>query len=385
MKRALVSGLLIIVILSVISSGYSENYDQYTIDSSFSNYTEIFSFDKGDIFYLDPFGIVLKWERKGELVATINSEDFPYLNDHVGIIPIDNDHYGILMKEDRSVWTQGERRDRIEYWSLSGQAMELIWACEGDDLYSIYCDNGFLIYRTGEYAVLYDIHAREIWRGNLCEEKEYRPYRLRMRSEDDWACMLNDHNTTDSYNACVRVIDGQIAWKKEFEDFDYRTMNVLPLAEGWTIVAVSRNDGKYSPAKIYILDQLGDIYSEHEIASDWHLLTSIRLMFEVNDETALLYGSAVSNSQKIYLVWQLKFNMKSGNCQWDIRNCEYHGDYSPGLRAGTNTSIESSPVIVKLKAYDGSDAPTVYVPFERLPIITNHCFSVSCHKLKTLK
>lgn len=378
MKKVLVGGLLSIVILLVISSGYSENYEQYTVDALFSKNTEIFSFGNGDVFYLDPVGIVLTWERNGEFVATINSHDFQCLNHYVGIIPIDNEHYGILMKEDHSVWTPTGRRDRIEYWNLSGQTMELIWAYESDNLYSIYCDNGFLIYEAGKSAVLYDVHAQEIWRGNLCEEKEYRPYRLKMRSKDNWACLLNDHSTTDSYNACVRVINGQIAWKKEFNDFDYRTMSFLPLAGGWTIVAVSRNDGKYGPAKLYTLDQLGNIISNHEITSDWNLLSDIRLMFEVSDETALIYGSAVSNSQKIYLVWQLKFNTKSGNSLLDIRNCEYHGDYSPGLRAGTNTSIESLPVMVKLKAYDGSDAPTVYVPFERLPSVTNNYLSICC-------
>ena len=365
------------LVLLLIASGHSENYDQYKMQLPYPEDTESLPFDDGDTFYIEPGGKALHWERNGQIVATIENTKYQCLNHYVGIIRVDDEHYGILMKKDHSIPLHGEGTDRIEYWNWSEQKMEFIRSWEYDNCYTVCCDNGFLIYETGKDAILYDVHACELWRGKLSEEKEYRPYRLRMRSADDWICALNDHTTADSYNACVRVFNGQIVWRKRFEEYTHRTMCILPLADGWTAIAVSRNDGRYSPVKIYTLDTMGNIYSIHEITSNKKLLTSAALLFEAKDGTVLIYGKAVSNSQRTYLVWQLRFNTKSEACLWDTRNCEYHGDYSPGLRAGANTSTKELPVFVILKALDGSGAPKVLVPFDRLPKVDKQYLAIT--------
>ena len=379
MQRVFISVLSFFIVLSHITLGFAEDYDQYKMQLPYPEDTKILPFDNGNAIYIEPGGKALHWERNGQIVATISSAEYPCLNYYVGIVQIDDEHYGILMKEDHSIppHVHGDGSDRIEYWSWSEQSMELIHAWEYDNCYAVCCDNGFLIYETGKYAVLYDAHARESWRGNLSEEKEYLPYRLRMRSSDDWVCALNDHSISDSYNACVRVFNGQILWRKRFEEYNSRTLCMLPLADGRTAIAVSRNDGKYSPVMAYILDAKGNICSKYEITSNKKLLTSAALLFEAKDGTIQIYGKSVSNSQRIYLVWKLQLNAQSGDCVWDTRNCEYHGDYGPALRAGANTSTKELPVFVSLEALDSSDAPKVLVPFEALPVVTREHLSIS--------
>ena len=373
-KKILITILLVLVILQ-LTPGIAEKYDQYIILSHPRN-TEILSFKNGDTLYIESGGKAIYWERNEQNIAVITNKDYNCLNAADGIMQIDNGHYGLLMK-DNAFDLDGMRTDRIEYWIWSEQTMELIRVWENGDFYSAYCDDGFLVYEKGKLTVLYNTYACELWRGDLCEEKEYRPYRLRMRSSDDWVCALNDHSVNGPYNACVRVINGNIAWNKRFEEYPSRVMSILPLKDGRTVIAISRNDGKYSPARIFILDQKGNIISIFEVRSEMELLTSISLLLESKEDMVFIYGSAVSNSKKTYLIWKLCFNINSDFYSWDIRNCDYHGDYSPGLRAGGNSGIDDIPVFVKLKALDDSQAPTVFIPFEELPVITGHYLTLS--------
>ena len=367
----------------LIPSALAEKYDQYVIQQTYLDDIERIPYEDGeDTFYLESSGRNLRWKRNGETVGLINSENFPCLNWYTGVIRIDEGQFGILMiKDHRGTQIKGpdtdrnwKGPDRIEYWNWSGQTLELIRTWESDYYYTIYCDNGFLIYKQDHFAALYDHYAREIWHGSLGDGKEYLPYRLRMRSEDDWTCILNGQELAE---CCVRGVNGQIAWRRRFEDYSSRIMCALPLVDGWTIVTVSRNDGKYGPTKIYTLDPIGNIYSVQEITSDRKLLTSARLLFEAEDGVALIYGDAISHSRKIYLVWQLRFNVKNGTGQWNMRNCEYHEDYSPGFRAGTNTSTKEMPVSVMLEAMDDSNAPSVLVPFDILPHVNNSLLTLS--------
>ena len=365
-----VSIIISLIIIILFIPGLAENYDQYKILPHLESIT-VFSFYNGDTISFQSTERMQRWERDEQVVATLSQDDYSCLNYLVRVIQIDDKQYGILMKDTR------EELSRIEYWVWSEQTIELIRAWESKKCFSAYCDKGFLVFDSEDCTVLYDRYANELWRGNLSESNEYRPFTLKMRSADDWVCALNDHCTNEPYNACVRVIEGQIAWCRRFVDYDNRIIHMLPLLDGWTIVVLSRNDGQYGPIKIITLDQKGDIDSIDEISMDEGLLVSSSLLLEAEDGTILIYGRAVDLKQTTCLVWKLRYDAQSDSCIFDIRDGRYHGDYSPLLTIGNTGQIDETTVFVKLLTIDGSNAPSVLVPFEELPTVTEYSLNIT--------
>ncbi len=360
MKSAFAIFLLILLLFSAQS--LAESYDQYKVPTHLED-AIVFTFENGDTISFQAAEKCLLWEREGQAVAVVSQENYEYLNDTVRVIQLKNGQYGVLMRENAF----GESC-RIEYWIWAEQSMDKIGTWESKSF--AYCDKGFLLFDSENHILLYDCYANELWRGDFNEEKEYRPYLLRMRSIEDWICSLYIRNESGQHYACIRVVNGQIAWHRQFDSLESSIFRFLPLKDGWTVIALSRNDGKYSPIKILILDQKGNVHTEYEISSERKLLVEASLLLEADDGAVLIYGSAVSNRQKVYLVWKLQFYAQSGVCSWDVRNCEYHGDYSPGPTVGTTQQVHEAPVFVRLRPADGSNAPAVRIPFEKLPVVT---------------
>lgn len=367
MKSTFVMFLLMLLLFSAQS--FAESYDQYKVPKHLED-AMVFTFENGDTISFQVSEKYLLWERDGQTVAVASQENYEYLNDTVRVILLENGQYGVLMKED----VFGESC-RIEYWIWSEQSMDRIREWAGKSF--AYCDKGFLLFDSENYIVLYDCYANELWRGDFNEEKEYRPYLLRMRSTEDWICSLYIRNESGQHYACIRVVNGQIAWHRQFDSLESSIFRFLPLKDGWTVMALSRNDGKYSPIKILILDQKGNVHAEYEISSERKLLVNASLLLEADDGTLLIHGNAISNRQKVYLVWKLQIDVQSGASSWDVRNCEYHGDYSPGLSIGNTQQVHEAPVFVQLRPVDGSNAPAVRIPFEKLPVITEHYLKFS--------
>lgn len=368
MQRTISIILIFITVLFYISPGFAESYDQYQVPP-YLEFVSAVSFENGDTFYFAPSEKAFHWERNGQAIAVITHERYGCLYFNAGILRIDETGYGILMKSDIDAKAENGSR-RIEYWRWSEQGMELLRAWEGGEYFAAYCGLGFLVYEKGKGAALYDASANELWQGDLVEAEEFRrPFYLKMRSAEDWICAVNA--------TCIRVINGRIAWQRTFDEYSSRRLNLLPLADGWTVIALSRRDGQYGPVKIFTIDPEGKIDSTHEISSDKKLPTTAGFMFQSDDGAVLIYGETASNARKISFVWQLRFDKETGSFVWDIRDSEYHGNYEPVLVNENTGYIQSSRVFVKLTVYDGSLAPTVLVPFEELPEVTKHILTVS--------
>jgi len=368
MQRTISIILIFFMFFSCAGLGCAESYDQYQVPP-YLEFVSAVSFENGDTFYFAPSEKAFHWERNGQAIAVITHERYGCLYFNAGILRIDETGYGILMKSDIDAKAENGSR-RIEYWRWSEQGMELLRAWEGGEYFAAYCGLGFLVYEKGKGAALYDASANELWQGDLVEAEEFRrPFYLKMRSAEDWICAVNA--------TCIRVINGRIAWQRTFDGYSSRRLNLLPLADGWTVIALSRRDGQYGPVKIFTIDPEGKIDSTHEISSDKKLPTTAGFMFQSDDGAVLIYGETASNARKISFVWQLRFDKETGSFVWDIRDGEYHGNYEPVLVNENTGYIQSSRVFVKLTVYDGSLAPTVLVPFEELPEVTKHILTVS--------
>ena len=375
--------IILLTMLILLSPGFAESYEQYKMPAHLEN-AAVFSFDNGDAFSFQSSEKVLLWEKDGQTIAVLSQDNYELLNRYVRVIQLEDGQYGILMQDDVLKYDILNRDDtlnepyRIEYWIWSEHSMEKIRAWESASWHLTYCDKGFLLFDKDSIPILYDCYAHELWRGDTSEEKDCRPYFLRMRSTEDWLISFAFGEKVRHY-ACIRALHGKTVWRRQFESYEACFMRFLPLADGWTLVTRSRNDGKYGPIEISVLDSEGNTVIAREISSNRKLLSRTLLQLEADDGKVLIYGSSVSVRQGIYIVWRLHYDPQSGACLWDIRNSEYHNDYDPPLSIGNTQQTHEAPVFVKLCAKDGSGAPTILIPFEKLPPVTEQLLTVSRH------
>lgn len=363
--------ILLLTMLMFFPPGFAENYGLYQIPVHLEN-TNVFSFDSEDTFSFQSSEKYLLWEKNGQTVAVLSQENYKLLNSYVRVIQLENGQYGILMQDDAI-----RESCRIEYWIWSEHSIEMIRAWEDASSYLAYCDKGFLILNSKNHIVLYDCYARELWQEDFRESEGYQPHFLRMRSAEDWIISLYARDASGQHYVCIRLVNGIVAWRSQFESIESCIVRFLPLANGWTLVTFSRNDGKYGPIEVSILDPEGIRMNVYEISSNRELLSRSTLLLEGEDGQALIYGSSVSKRQGIFLVWELHFDPQSGTSFWDLRNSEYHDDYFPPLTTRNTQQIHETPVFVKLCAMDGSSAPTVCIPFEELPVVTEQLLFIS--------
>lgn len=365
MKRLMLVCLLILCLILLCTAAFAVDWEQYVVPSELE--VRLMLSSNGNEVYYWKEDNSLRWFRNGEEVARLTKDDCPLygaVTTRVALRPDGN--LAVLLK--RMFYGPYYSGDidpvfaNYGIWTPDGFTMIHQWTVDGD-AYSVIGEQGFLLADASGQAWLYDFDCRELWSGTLGTSNSSQPYNLHILSQDDWTVAVTDWDLGGSF-ACCRYVDGQLIWSRETMSYP----RFLPLANGWTILAEHRADGKNGPTYLSLIDPEGNLAASSHVNGDRLSVTCVSPI-QTEDGTIVIYGLAIGNRRQIYQCWKLCLDERLNLLSLEVRNCRYHNDYSPGIRVDDNGFAR-----IRLKDYDRDDdkSPDVFVPFDILPVITNH-------------
>ena len=357
MKRLMLVCVMILCLILSCGAAQAVDWEQYAVDDRYYVRTR-FSYDGDNTIILEENRSII-WERNGERFSQLLFSDHPALRGGFIITGLPDGTCGLLLRDAEMPATRNS--DDLAYQVWDGDTLRPIREWHGAGVRGVFGEYGFLVsFESGE-AMLYDFAGQEIWHGTLGEETCNNVQSLTMRSETDWSCVLFSYDGINE--AYVRVRDGEIIQRRRIPYGGIRVYT--PLADGLTAAIQCRNDGEYGPVSLSVINSENETLLTKKLSGD-RLIVGSHLLLEQSDGTLAVYGSAVANSRRIYLVWRLVVDSELNLISLDVRDCSYHRDYGPGVSV-----YQDGSCWVSLEDYH-TGAPDVRVPFTALPVVSNH-------------
>ena len=341
------------------STAFAVDWGQYAVGDDLFSVLSRFAYNGENVIWCNRDRDLI-WERDGSRVAMLPHDDYPFHTAEVQ--PLPDGRCAVIMSilPLRRVETDSYS---VSFWIWSEDGIEQIHLWHGNGCRAATCSEGFLVtFATGE-AILHNLYGEQLWSGSLGTGTFCRVQGLAMINADDWACSLIDYYGDGTERAYTRVTGGEVAWFRYTEAYSRLT----PLANGCSVLIEYRNNGKPNNVDIALLDPAGEAVASRRITGDRLVIDAVRALC-TEDGSLMIYGSAVANSRRIYLVWRLMITPDLTSGTMEVRNASYHRDYSFGMR----TFETDLSCWLHLNVFDDSGAPDVYVPYDALPVVTDH-------------
>ncbi len=365
MKRMMLVCVMILCIILSNNVALAVDWEQYVVPSDL-DVRILLQCDGNVVSYWREDGS-LRWFRNSIEVARLTGDDCPLygsLTTRVALRP--DGSLGVLLKRvPYGPYHTGDKDPILAsygIWTPESFTMIRQWL-SADDGYSVIAVDGFLVAEASGQAWLYDLDCQELWSGTLGMEALSRPCNLCILSRDDWTVAVTDWNLGGSF-ACCRYIDGQLVWSRETMAYP----KYFPLENGWTVIAEHRADGKNGSTYLSLIDPEGNLAAARYMSGDRLSVTCTSPM-QTEDGTIVIYGRAIGNRRYIYQSWKLCLDENLNLLSLDVRNCRYHNDYSPEIWMDGDGSAW-----IRLHDLDrdGEESPDVFVPFDALPVVSDH-------------
>ncbi|MBR6028838.1 MAG: hypothetical protein IKP40_07070 [Clostridia bacterium] len=138
------------------------------------------------------------------------------------------------------------------------------------------------------------------------------------------------------------------------------------LPSGKIPVRKKLEDTNYSPVRLTIFSPEGQRLCSATLHAD-RLVLSIMIIRENDDGSYEVYGSAVANSRRTYLIWHISTDAQLHQTALDVRSLNHYRDYGAYLVPQPNGTIW-----VFVNDLDTFSHPPVLIPFDVLPTASAH-------------
>ena len=360
-KRLMLVWVMMLCMMLICGVARAVEWEQYAVEEGTRLLARFEHEGKNTVTLTREYDLV--WERDGEVLGRLLRRDYPGLWLNTVAVPLSDGRCAVVISD--LPLHPGELESySVDFGLWSPEGLVLIAQWSGNGCRAVCCDQGVLVTFVTNEAHLYTLEGELLWSGSVGEGTFCRAQGLQMLNAEDWVCSLIDYSGDDNTRrAYARVTHGERVWLRDTAH--YSRLSALP--DGRSVMAEYRNDGQYGPVILTLLDDAGRTLVTRRVEGD-RLITDAVAPLTAEDGSLVVYGTAVANSRHVYQVWRLTIRPDLSFESLEVRNAAYHGDYSLAYRVFPN----DLSCWLTLRAHDGSDAPTVVVPYDALPVVTNH-------------